>query len=56
MKVPVPFLVAGLTALLALQGWTLKSVVEMKVEIAAIKATLSLKQTTLAVNQTKNEN
>ena len=48
MKIPVPFIVIAITAVVGLQSWTLKEVVNLKVEVASIKTKLSMPVTASA--------
>ena len=45
MKIPVFILSLAVGALLAVNGWTLQKVVQLGEDVAAIKATLSLRET-----------
>ena len=45
MKVPVFILSAALGAAILLQGWTLNEIVNLKADVAAIKAQLTIKLT-----------
>ncbi len=45
MKIPIFILTLALTALLGLEAWTLSQVVQLGQDVAAIKATLALRQT-----------
>jgi len=48
MKFPVWFVTAALAALLALQGWTLIEIVNLKVQVAVMQGYLKLDKTVAA--------
>ena len=50
MKIPIFILTIFLTASLMLEGWTLNEIVNLKVEIAAIKVQLQINNPTIAQN------
>lgn len=45
MKVPITFIGIFLTAWLAIQGWTITSIIDMKQTIATMQTELNLKST-----------
>jgi hypothetical protein len=54
MNVPIEFVAVLLTALIAMQGWALVQLVDLKAEVAALKAELAAREIILSVQtQTK---
>jgi hypothetical protein len=50
MKIPVFIITLAVAALIALQGWTLNAVVDLKSDVAALKSILSVNHNTIAKN------
>lgn len=42
MKIPVPFLVVAITAIVLLQSWTLSAIVDLKQDVAALKVSVTI--------------
>jgi len=40
MKIPIPFLVLAVGAMVSLQAWTLNTVIDLKSDVAALKVSL----------------